>query len=1038
MAAPHAHTPAPTTPQDLPHTPPLLFMRRTSPRGRVLIWGLWLALAGGMAWLLWAASNPYAGVPVGQVAETATSPVVLEEATVLDRTLQLTGQAYYSFVNYTTGPIEVGGWPLLALALLQVLGWAALLTASTRFESWNAYLLYALLLISFVLKQPGAVLLGGSEPSYVLSGGIAIVLVALAFVFRQRILVWGPAAEFALFTGLLALVYGLGWGFKGRAGLHAITTGDVFAQLVPVVFFILATSRGTLNLILLASLNGPTKAQRRPVTFLLPFMLVVVLLQLSLAAHFYGIINLAPLIIRPLHLFALAGLISMVTLQYVYHQFEAVVPSRLAFCLLILGIGLLGVSSFAYLYSSSELLLARKLERLLALAYGIMGVLYLLYVLVHFWSYLRARVNVYYVLMEPPVATNLRFIVVWFVLLTFVVGLEGFAQWPLMRFARTAFINQRADNALLRGDAQRASEFYRLNNLETSGDPKANYNRAHLLIQQEGSAAEIDSLLGGAELDITFAPARLTLANYYLYKRRDNRALATLQERDRHQQAERPFDALLHNNRAGMFRRLGRADDAVNALKTAIRLAPHRAPLATNMAIIYRENERPDLARSFAEAALEADSRNEYALENALFGWLRNPTDKPPLPERRLAQLGNDTTLPTGLRFNIAQAQLRLGALEPADSTLAKLERQLTPGQVDPYRAYTQAQLGDIDGGTSRMAFTARFAEPLIAPTARAIGYFYFKQGLPEMAAPYYALSAQNGLPQDSLPYAYMLADAGVHEEAITVLDLYRIRHDEQFDELAAEAALLYKAYRQDAFADQVLNFGALRPQQYTRLARYAFTAGNADVGMQALGTYAQQDSSAMEPFVLAGRLFSKAGRHDDAILNLEAGLARDAQHPALHRELALAYLATGQLSKAEASAQFAQAEQPKPARQYLLEATLTATQGDTAAAIAGLQTYLSTTPTYTDGQVLLSDLLRLSGESLAALEQLGTALDVNSNNPELWLAFTRLQLELLNPTEARHGLNQALGLTPNPVKKQLIIDAYGPLVDQLEQQALE
>ncbi len=1015
----------PATPQaekqlNLPHVAYNNFYHAFTSSGKRAVVLLYAALVVAVVGMVYFAFFP-AGwvVELHEVPQGGAALATVRQVQAGYRTLPCLAEAYYAFTFYSAGPIAVSAVLVWALAGFAVLGWAALLAAATRMDGVWGYALY-FVFGCWVYMAEGARLFFGTDPWRLLSLALGLACLAPALLFKNRIVSWSLASQVAVNAATLTTYLLMGYVLHGFAGLHQLVTYPLAAAGIVVIFFVFFTSRELMNLILLVATNHEQVNRRQPFWRILTLMLVVVLSLWVLAAQAYGYLKSDGWLAYASVLLAITALCAVFTLQNMYHQLREWLTVPLAFALFILGAGVLACGTLLYAFGSGEYNVMSQTLRFTLLVYALISTLYLLYLLVYFTPYLRKRVNIFYVFLEPPRPTPLRFLAAWFITLVVVALVEGSSRFRTPMCWLTGANNQRADNAQLMGNAAEAKRSYAATLTSAAGDVKANYNLAALTLAEEGPLAaagtQVTTWYDNAETARAFAYARLNHGNTLMARNLRREAIAAYQ---RH--ISRWPDARVLNNLAGHFRAGGEPDSAIHYLKQALLLAPSDGALYANLALIYSENGKNEEARKFLQAAVEVQPARAAVLQNAAY-WNMTAGLQNPIPLSGSAPSLADTTLPTATRYSLALAELHAGRIAQADAAANSLLRAGEPPEALMLKLLTLAQTDSIDNLLSRYAFLYETVPYYRALAAHTLGVYYAQHGVPEAAQVYFTQSAQNGkqlkLGADSLLAAYTLADAGGYDAAYTLLGKYRAYHPEAYKPATREIAILLRAFNKPELAEWDL--ADATPEEILRLGIYAHQAGHLEITSQVYQQLVQKDSLTTVPYLEIGRMFRDQA-DSLALIQFDAGLPRNPKDVLLLTEKARSLLRMGRSTQVQAIMNELSASHGTHPEVQLLQAEAALAARTPAPAQTLLEVLHAERPLDTRITLQLAAVYVQTNNPVAALKLLDRAVTLNPQNYRLWLRYAAAALAMNQDADARIGADNALKTTYTETQRKQV-----------------
>jgi tetratricopeptide (TPR) repeat protein len=1004
-------TPVPANPAsitNLPHVAANNFYHGFTTGGKRLFVALYALLVLGVVALLYFTYHPYQWVAgVQTVPEVGRQVVAVKELEANYRQVPLLAEAYHVFANYAATPIEVSLPLLVLLGVFSIAGWSAIMAASGRIDSAWVFAIYFVFALYLYAAGP-AQLFFGTDPFKLLSLAVLLVFILPAFAFRNRWVVLSIPLQFAVYAALFIVYYGIAYFLRGVAGVHQLLTYNLLVQGLVVALFLIFTGRELVNFVLLLATNHADVARRRPLWLIVTIVVLLVVLQVLMLLQDFGFLPAYDAYLKPTHLLAVTLLVCVFTLQNIYHQVRSSVQVPLAFAACIIGLALLVAGTLAYCYGSAEYLVRAQTNRLILLTGAVTGGLYFIYVLLHFGQYLRAKINVYYVLMEPPTRAGFRYIAVAFIAVAFFVFVEGATHWRTGVLWLGAGSNQRADNARLRGQDTDAINGYALTLAFTQGDTKANYNLAAYRIAQNAPRTQVQDLYTHAESLAPFPYARLNHGNYLIGANRPSAAYIAFKAH-----LNRWPDARVLANLAALYRREGQADSAVYYLRRAIQTDASHGAIMANLARVYAENNRTPEARKFLQAALDVSPADDAVLANAAFFNLTGAAGGA-LPLPATTKIFADTTRDLGMRCNLLLSALAASphgtdslAVQTGVQTLLA---QANTGETQLLQLLANLVADSLAPAQSRYQYIAQFHPAQKALAAHALAAYYHSRSVPEMAAPFFMLAAQSGLPADSLLVGYMLADAGNFDAAYGLLTRYRANHMDDYRTIGREVAILLRAFNRNELALLEWNFADITLAEALRLGIYANRAGNLATAVETYVELVKRDTATTLPYLEMGRMYQPLG-DSLALIQFDAGLPRNPADFSLRLEKARSL---GRLAnparRAEADKLIAALQQERPGdfdlQLLLAERHLAAKQY--AAAQTLLLQLRARRPLSVAVVALLAQTYQARGNNIGGNALLTDALRANDRNATLWAWHAHFAQALDQPTEAAYARKQA------------------------------
>lgn len=209
----------------------------------------------------------------------------------------------------------------------------------------------------------------------------------------------------------------------------------------------------------------------------------------------------------------------------------------------------------------------------------------------------------------------------------------------------------------------------------------------------------------------------------------------------------------------------------------------------------------------------------------------------------------------------------------------------------------------------------------------------------------------------------------------------------------------------------------------WVMLADIAALEKKYDESLAALQKVLARDQNHPEAMLLSGRIRMMNGEKEKAVAELERATKTYPQSPQLHHQLAVAYIAVGDITKAHPAATQAVALAPRYVDAVTLLADLNLRQRNYEAAISSLRQLVQQYPKLPGPQLLLAQGLRAQGNLDAALNTYRELEALLPKDPQIPLLAGLVLLQQNKPAEARNSFDRALKLSPDflPATEQLV-----------------
>lgn len=972
---------------------------------------LFIAMAIAVVGMVVAFEDPSRwSVSVEAVHNTLPEEVTLRTYTHNYREMQTEITAWKEQVMFFATPMTPAPWLVCTFIVMQVLGWAYLLTAASYLRSFIGYLFYFLFAMAIFLSQAFEAVAPGQF--WLFNAGLAVLIFAPAYLFQQNILRWRFAFRLLLYLAVTTLPFALLYIFKDWGGLHTATVGMFPLLAFVALAFVIFVGKDISQLLFFVGTNMPRPQWRARFPVLFTCFLVILGLEFVMFQEAMGwkIIPVnSDFPLRPVYLLALVGLLMPGLNQNFAYIVKGSLDNR-GFSVLLTAVTLLAISTLFYHAGVGEYLYAYAFERLCALLFFLGSLLHFFYMFYNFSDLIRARVNFYFISMMPK---RLMF---FFVIATMVGGaftLDASEGLKTQRLLVASAYNRTADVEMLEGRYFDAVTLYQSAVGTAAGTVKGNYNQAMLLLKAGGDLETARECLRRASSFRPFAPAWINLGNLELEAGTADQARRFLREG-----LENAPNAFLASNLSQVYLRMHEPDSAVLALKQALRLSPGTPALYANLGQIYLDYDKPEAARDFLAAGLALPEADPAVITNALFLNMKFGMD--PSTGLRASLHVSDSLLQapgiadsrtTSFNFAVERYQRRdtTGARILLDSLLKTQET----GDALLLDGMLRFERGEIESAVSRMEYMDINFPEYASYTQHFLAVGFFSEGVPEMAAEHFRRSHMNGRTEDVLNEALMEIDRGDHDYGFIQLNMARQQDSTLFNAVAREEALLQAARGEYFFASIGFDLGSLTDEEWIRAGLYAGKIGNLPGALEAFRRSLEKNPKQTKPYLEMGRI-SLAQGDSLAAENLLPALKVDPNNLEIQIELARAYWASGDRAKSDSYAQAVRKIAPDDPGVRLLEADLALLRGDTATGLKSLQALHQLRPLDTRITVRLAQAMRGKRMDFEGQNMLFAALEINPRNPDLWYEMAHFERLLIRPDQAGNAALKAVELQPD------------------------
>lgn len=822
-------------------------------------------------------------------------------------------------------------WAVAVAWVLMVIGWGALLTATTRMQGFWPYLVY-FAWVSWVFLSRAAEFWAGVNPLYIVSLGLSMGALLPAYLIQSG--VWRLPLRFTglFLTALVAFVLGLPTLWKGSVVLHDTLTYPGILSLAASLFVTLqaAIAWGAIGVYALSRARSGIAGY---------------VLWAGVMGGVVGLLVFLPMdaaVTLALGLALIGGVLGFSGLQPFYPLWGEAFRQPAAFFWGWSGLLLLAGAPLGYHGLVHQDLYTYRIASLawgvLLLGVGLMAV----YVGANFWPLWKARRMQYWDLAK---STRIPLALVYFGQIAGAAFFEARADWPTSRFPARLYAILKAESALVAGDLDAAQSAYQEAAVFLPYEPKINYNLARIQSQDPNAAEAASERYERALLSKPFLPAALQASLVWLALDRPVRAIQLLQS----YYHRFGGGAVLCNQLAFAFYKGGQLDSAAYYWKEAIAADPADPAPYLHLAVLYAQNGRLSWATKVAQTALQkASTFSTVSQENLVY----------------LRLLGLLDTLPEGMvsRWNSQW----LGAVSdttPVGRFVAAVRSQ---------------QLAAAEG------FLPYFREQdaeLLPYLARYLAVAFLREGLPRKAAEVF-FSA--GTPLDSLYGGYALADAGCLEGAYKLLSRLWVSYPAMEEEGRREAALLLAGSGLLSEASFLYPPSEWKDADYLRFTQYGYHQKHLQTLVLVLRPWVDRGAAYDEPYEVVARLFLLQRDTAGAEENLQAGLSRVPNSVRLRLAYAELDFLRGDSAAGRAKLDSAAAYMRQRSDSLLwLRARLR--WQPTEVGLLALRQQFPLDPV---GQVAWTRKLLQKGQAQAAYDFLSGALDVNPYDAGLWQAY--------------------------------------------------
>jgi len=1000
-----------------PYVPFNYFIYTFTRPGQLLFWSLWALLVVGVVWML---VNYYVGeayvVEWAQLATVRSEIVVVEQVEQNYRFLDQLAPGYSSYISYAATPYKLNEWLLAGLLVFQIVGWSALLAGSSVLKGFWGYALYFLFFFSYFFADLGQMFVG-TDPGRAVSLGILLLFLIPAYLFKSNSVRLGVPQQFLVFLALHLGLFGAGAALNGIAALHQLATYTypVTVLLATATFFMV--SKDVTNLVVLLGTNHKDPARRWPLWAVLAGLGVLLLLS---SLNFMKIVLgwPVPAPVPPIVLLGLALVVTVFTTQNVYHQLREILPSQLAFSVLILGGGLLTSGLLMYHLGSGETLLKRQVDYLSAYVMFVVGLLHSIYIIVNFGGQIKAKLPVYYALLMPRV---MRFAIIWFFAVSGYLLLEGTTGWSGFKYTLSIREGLRGDNAYYQNDTATAVIHYQYATGYSQINPKANYNAAELLVRQQEEADFISMFYQQAQYIGPMPYAQVNYAHYLTSLNRNKAAVAFLRTLD----ARGQLSPQGMNNLAAYYFGGDKPDSCILLLQKALRLQPDNGLLYSNLGTEYLYFGQMEAAKKYYEAAADVGRDEHHVMANVYFYELMADTVFAQPPTQADTNVTNQQYL-----YNGSLLAYKLKQYDAADTLAGLLLRQSGEAAYVFLRMLTSAERADGMFDKTFLVYMQQANPEFVALTAHALGVFFFRHRAPEMAAYYLNIAGDNGLVADKVEALRMLVDAGYVNEAYDGFQAMRAAYPEFAIPCTREMNVL-----DVASGDQRVE-AMWAPTNY-EILRMGIASKVFDQPTVATNWYTklvEANPQLPDPYLLMGEIFEASKQMNDtaALIQYDAGIEKFPNN--LKLQMARARLLAKMGRGAEAEAVLTKWAAQKDSYDYQWARLIVLRyQKKTTEALKQAEALYKKYPYNPDIILAYADLCQEAKQYKQGYDMILQVLKSNDRNPMIWRAYALLA-HGLNLDSAADALDNALELARSEAER----DSLSQLLKKISEETIQ
>lgn len=970
-----------------------------------------VTLSGGL--LLYSTFYPTdLPLTIAEVAETAQSSATVDKVTYHYRDYALQLPVFHQTVTFAASPIQVPGWLLIAFVLMQLVGWSASLAAASQMQSRWSYAFFALFATWLHSTHIYDVLLPGDN-AVAIELLLQVLLLGLAYAFQQNLLRVTFLFRWLALLAILGVAFGIVWFKHGYPGLHlGLRNGfSYLAFLAPA--FLIFMGKEPLALLMYLGTNQREATRRLPLPLIVSISVLWLVSTLLMMVPYYkpaaGLHNW----LNPSVVLAVASILTVFLSQNLYKPVEQFFKNHFSFTIQLLAWVLVMISHFAMSQGRGAFIYMFDSEGIAAACFAGGSLGYLIYVLANYLPLIKIRTNIYFILANGP---KFPIAIVWLVTLVPLILAEGSTSWRTIQVISGELVALDGDQAFMEGDNTKAARAYRAVTEVLPTEVRSNYNFACLIsTSTENAQTALTHFRKSTEL-VEFPPARINAGNIFLVSETPKGALRELN--GRLQQA--PYYVL--NNLALAYRRVGMADSAVSCLKRALVREPDFSAGYANLSEIYFENGKNDWGLKFAKAALDCNTPSPVAISNSIY---RNLHDGSRI---ELKDIEITSSIPYASAYNSVLWLMHKGEIARASQGAQQLNAEGTLPEAIILDAYLRFRADSVEHGMSRTEYVAKAFPDHAGDAWYAMGVAFAGKKVPEMARFYFAQAAQAGHPKAGLYAATLNIDLNRPDSAQAALSRLRVQHQELWQDVSREMAIMLHAYNQPVFAETEFPAANFTRNDQMRIALLADSTNRYVTALETFRSILAADSNDVAPYLELGRIYNKYS-DNRALETLKLGQKKAPNNPEVQLALAEAYSLAGNTAEArklcEPLVKSADANTAADAR--LLAARIALREGDRKQGAAMLQEAIKRNPLHREAILSLFNLSMETNDWETANRTVTQAVRTNTQNAELWAAYALISRQWGLSEDAGFGAAKAIELTTDPARKQELSSAFAP-----------
>ncbi len=980
-----------------------------------------VVLAAGFGFF--AVENPtFWSLEVQEIGDFQEESVKLSTIENVYRSYELTAHAYKQHVSFSAGPMLAAEVPTAIFWLLQLLGWAFVLTATSLIRSRWSFLFYFIFILFIHFSGLGGMLipaLSEGAMHYIADFIVILPFLALAYAFQVNALKWAFSGRFAVFFLLLGGGFAAVWFQHGWVALHELATESYFAEVFLAIAFFFFIAKEPTNLFMALANNRQNPKNRLGLGPIIAIYVVWTMATLIMANEYIGIPFLPKGFswgLKAIHVMIIAGLISVFTSQNHFHFVKTAFTSNTVYSFLVMGGSILTISHLGLMASQGDLAFIDSWDRLAAIFLFFVGLGHTAYIFANHSPLIRKKINLYYLL---TLSTNYRFVIVWIFALIGVIVMEGRSSWSMEHRIKHSFSTQHGDLAhlkLMHGadltlEEKQALETKRKNayiyaSNETVYSAKAFHNLGYFSLT---SVEQLDESIQLYLQTKNFPYSVLNAANLYVVGQRPELARELL--KGEWKKSQHP---LIANNLGNLYFKAEQPDSAIHYLRQALLADLNFSAAYANLALVYERYDRPEEARQFLQSAVNSKEPSDAALTNAIAYQLTSGQTLS-MPEIAWEKASYN------LKFNYLLQLLASDQKQAAKELVKSFPEEENNADAMILNAFMMFQQDSIENAISRFEYVDQVFVGKQANSYYALALAYLEQGVTEMAKLYFRKAGDEGMAIAELYEAQMEMTMGHLDTAYAKLSRVRVDHEELWEAASKEIAILFLivSYDNPLYAMTEFDVSKLTQEDYLRIGTLADSTDSYIPALENFRKAIAMDSSDHRPYLEMSRIYN---RYSDplAIVNLGYGLKVAPEEPDLLLELSRAYLLQGKMDSLNLSLnRIPQEYFPHEKNKIIAQRDLI--QGDTASALRILELEWKQHPLDQEVISTLAAIYTAQANYDAGNYLIASSLALNRENPNIWYYYAVFSRAWGQARDAGFGALRAIELSQSEARKRAL-----------------